>query len=342
MTADRLSARARIVAYLQQAGLSTARAEASIDALLAEQPAALPSVVVSADRATLLAEVATALIGRHCSPESIAVVRRLVDERLCTTCQAYGQTVEDTTDGGIVWRCKGCNGEGMRRVAAEEQPTETQDGEVDADTVAKRAAQVISTMGADIRALTQERNRYRNAWHNARARAADAEDNVRVVEAETHSCSNCEGIDPDTCLMNPDRPTSRAAEAGPAQEPETEEQRVRAHVTTLHLIGEQLAGVESWMWEHLANVRDAERPAAGEQPDTQTREARPPAHRWWIETLDNAADEWAPGTRYTDRTEALERYGIVSAHYPLWKDGTPVQRRFVRETTSYTVEDSAP
>ena len=85
-----------------------------------------------------------------------------------------------------------------------------------------------------------------------------------------------------------------------------------------------------------------ERPAVGEQPDTQTREARPPAHRWWIETLDNAADEWAPGTRYTDRTEALERYGIVSAHYPLWKDGTPVQRRFVRETTSYTVEDSAP
>ena len=58
-----------------------------------------------------------------------------------------------------------------------------------------------------------------------------------------------------------------------AEEPETEEQRVRAHVTTLHLIGEQLAGIESWMWEHLANVRAAARPAVGEQPDTQTREA---------------------------------------------------------------------
>ncbi|WP_328336799.1 hypothetical protein [Streptomyces violaceus] len=32
---------------------------------------------------------------------------------------------------------------------------------------------------------------------------------------------------------------------------------VSEHVTTLHLIGEQLAQVESWMWEHLADVRAA-------------------------------------------------------------------------------------
>ncbi|MEH0542960.1 hypothetical protein QA802_07725 [Streptomyces sp. B21-105] len=81
----------------------------------------------AADRAALLDEVATALIGRHCSPESVAIVRRLVNERLCTACQAYGQTVEDKPDGGIVRRCKDCSGEGLRRVAAEEQPTETQD-----------------------------------------------------------------------------------------------------------------------------------------------------------------------------------------------------------------------
>lgn len=37
----------------------------------------------------------------------------------------------------------------------------------------------------------------------------------------------------------------------------TAEETVRSHVTTLHLIGEQLAGIETWMWEHLANVRDA-------------------------------------------------------------------------------------
>jgi hypothetical protein len=59
------------------------------------------------------------------------------------------------------------------------------DGLVDqanADTVAARAAQVISDMGAEIRALTAERNRYRNAWHNARARAADTRDDVEFVE----------------------------------------------------------------------------------------------------------------------------------------------------------------
>lgn len=51
------------------------------------------------------------------------------------------------------------------------------------------------------------------------------------------------------------------AQDGGMQHPEAEEptpeQIAREHVTTLHLIGEQLTGIESWMWEHLANVRDA-------------------------------------------------------------------------------------
>jgi hypothetical protein len=58
--------------------------------------------------------------------------------------------------------------------------------------------------------------------------------------------------------------------AGPrpdeAPEPETEEDIVREHVTTVHLIGEQLADVESYLWERLADVR-AEQPAAVSQPD---------------------------------------------------------------------------
>lgn len=41
-----------------------------------------------------------------------------------------------------------------------------------------------------------------------------------------------------------------------AAEP-TAEDIARAHVTSLHLIGEQLATIESWFWEHLADVRDA-------------------------------------------------------------------------------------
>ncbi|MDX3314681.1 hypothetical protein P1S61_37640 [Streptomyces sp. ME08-AFT2] len=93
---------------------------------LLDEIAVVPSAAETTNRAALLDEVATALIGRHCSPKSVAIVRRLVNERLCTTCQAYGQTVEDRPDGGIFRRCKDCSGEGLRRVAAEEQPAETQ------------------------------------------------------------------------------------------------------------------------------------------------------------------------------------------------------------------------
>jgi hypothetical protein len=76
---------------------------------------------------------------------------------------------------------------------------------------------------------------------------------------------------------------------------------------------------------------------ADETPQPET-EAHPPHHRWYVETLDDVAGEWAPGMRYTDRAEAAQRYQSVSASHPTWRDGKPVQRRFVRETTSYTVE----
>jgi len=55
--------------------------------------------------------------------------------------------------------------------AAVAPPTNQTADEVDADTVANRAAQVITTMGAEIRELTHSRDRYRLAWHNARRRA---------------------------------------------------------------------------------------------------------------------------------------------------------------------------
>lgn len=62
------------------------------------------------------------------------------------------------------------------------EPTSRAAGEVDADTVADRAAKVITTMGADIRALTGQRDRYRTAWRSARERAqAHAEGTLRHV-----------------------------------------------------------------------------------------------------------------------------------------------------------------
>lgn len=67
-------------------------------------------------------------------------------------------------------------------------------------------------------------------------------------------------------------------------------------------------------------------------------EAHPPSHRWYVETRDGLADEWSGGIRYRSRDEAAARLHALNAAHPLWRDGTPVQRRLTRETTSYTVE----
>ena len=64
-------------------------------------------------------------------------------------------------------------------------------------------------------------------------------------------------------------PTTNTETETEAEAP-TEEQIVREHVTTVHLIGEQLEAVESWLWERLADIRAAEAqqpaPAETEEP----------------------------------------------------------------------------
>jgi hypothetical protein len=102
----------------------------------------------------------------------------------------------------------------------------------------------------------------------------------------------------------------------------------------------EIDGVRRQLGEEIVRTGQAEfdpSRMAGEAQQPET-EAQPPRHRWYIEILDGVAGEWAPGMRSIDRADAAERYRAVSERYPTWKDGTPVQRRFVRETTSYTVE----
>lgn len=70
-------------------------------------------------------------------------------------------------------------------------------------------------------------------------------------------------------------------------------------------------------------------------------QAQPPRHRWAVETRDGLADEWAPGTRFLNRHHAVERYEALTKSHPTWKDGTPVERRLVRETVTYIVEQPA-
>jgi hypothetical protein len=91
-----------------------------------------------------------------------------------------------------------------------------------------------------------EKLRCNNAWLSDRAR--ELEQRAERAEAELR------------------RLADETATETPAAEP-TAEDIARAHVTSLHLIGEQLATIEGWFWEHLANVRAADGPAAGARQD---------------------------------------------------------------------------
>lgn len=64
-------------------------------------------------------------------------------------------------------------------------------------------------------------------------------------------------------ITPPAAPTTTEADA----EPPTEEQIIREHVTSVHLLGEQLAGVESWLWQRLADARDTATPAVPAAPE---------------------------------------------------------------------------
>ncbi|MFC7983842.1 hypothetical protein [Streptomyces sp. NPDC057336] len=76
---------------------------------------------------------------------------------------------------------------------------------------------------------------------------------------------------------------------------------------------------------------------ADETATTETQ-AHPPLHQWRVEILDG--DEWMPASGLRrDRSQAAEQLRMSSERRPLWNDGTGVQRRLVRETTTYTVED---
>ncbi|MFE0699146.1 hypothetical protein [Streptomyces sp. NPDC058872] len=91
-------------------------------------------------------------------------------------------------------------------------------------------------------------------------------------------------------------------------------------------------------WDTGTN--DEAAPAVGQPAETpHTDEARPPVHRWAAELHDPLADEWVPGTRYSDRDRAVAALAHARAVGSTWKDGTPVDRRLVREDTTWTVED---
>ena len=71
-------------------------------------------------------------------------------------------------------------------------------------------------------------------------------------------------------------------------------------------------------------------------------EARDAEHTWSVEMYEPLAQEWVSGTRHRDRARAVAALDYSSQIGPTWRDGTPVQRRLVRATTAYTVEQPSP
>jgi hypothetical protein len=88
-----------------------------------------------------------------------------------------------------------------------------------------------------------------------------------------------------------------------------------------------------------ANHECTEPDAATTVLEQYAREAHPPEHSWAAELHDPVAKEWVPGTRYLVRERAVNALDHAKRVGPAWKDGTPTDRRLVRATTTYTVED---
>ncbi|MEU4051311.1 hypothetical protein AB0F09_19190 [Streptomyces olivaceus] len=95
-------------------------------------------------------------------------------------------------------------------------------------------------------------------------------------------------------------------------------------------------GEEARAVRELTDVANELRRVADETAATET-EAHVPLNEWRVEILDG--DEWMPASGLRrDRSQAAEQLRMSSERRPLWNDGTRVQRRLVRETTTYTVE----
>lgn len=75
--------------------------------------------------------------------------------------------------------------------------------------------------------------------------------------------------------------------------------------------------------------------------EERAAEAHPPIHRWRVEHIDGG--EWVPASGLKEnRDEAVAQLDAGKRARPLWADGSPVRRRLVRETTTYTVDGPTP
>ncbi|MFJ5967920.1 hypothetical protein [Streptomyces sp. NPDC093060] len=226
----------------------------------------------------------------------------------CYDCDATFDAPTDTESS----RCPGCGEMVEQQPAAAASavvspPTDRAAEEVDADTVASRAARVITTMGADIRALTSQRDRYHTAWRSARERAqAYGEGILQHVADRDFWKTRYKAV-------AEQRPGLTAAALLDAADALPD-----ADLPFVSPMGRRQTA--DWLRRLAAEAQ--------QQPDT---EAHPPEHAWKVESP--RRDQWASwGTTYDEREWALERYESAMEH------GSTRPFRLVRATTTYTVE----
>ena len=88
-------------------------------------------------------------------------------------------------------------------------------------------------------------------------------------------------------------------------------------------------------FRHLATIGMA---LADEE---QQSAAAYPAETSWIAETQGTDDQWMFLRANRDRAVVEQCIASVQKRFPRWADGTPVNRRIVRKTTTYTV-DTAP
>lgn len=66
-----------------------------------------------------------------------------------------------------------------------------------------------------------------------------------------------------------------------------------------------------------------------------------PTETSWIAEAQESDDQWMYLGANRDRAVVEQRIASIQKRFPEWKDGTPVRRRIIRKTTTYTVEPAA-
>jgi hypothetical protein len=186
----------------------------------------------------LVAEVLRELLpaGSEDTPRADARVRALH--------QQYRFAGDDTTDycshcnqisgGWIPWPCPTVQAlDDACRLAAETQPSEPvklpfvhTDDDGDRLTIVAVMASTYDGEAPVVAVAAEQYHGYETATVYVRPERVEqvvtalraARQAAEALPAAAHSCGNCEGIDPDTCLTNPDRP---AASAGVQTDEET-------------------------------------------------------------------------------------------------------------------------